>query len=201
MDLIHTSLQACFYLPLTFTECYCYALHVNITSPPAPHPTQTKPNSTMKPFMRRQLCLLSFLTHKIHAFAPPFNSQVARPIPSSRRPLLQPLHSTSKESQTSAVLNEQIQSLQSENALLKSRLKLLQSQNEDLIQQQQHQQHAGERVMAVEQRLILEDFEGEGRPSIGEFFLQLKSVSIESFFSQWVSRLCLALMRRPVDDV
>jgi predicted trehalose synthase len=87
---------------------------------------------------------------------------------------LQPLHLSSKESPTSINLSEQIQSLQSENALLKSRLKLLQSQNADLVQQQQHQQHhAGERVMAVEQRLILEDFEGEGRPSIGELFFHL----------------------------
>eukprot|EP00804_Cyclotella_cryptica_P000842 CCRYP_001078-RE/>CCRYP_001078-RE protein AED:0.32 eAED:0.32 QI:138/1/1/1/1/1/3/365/445 len=62
-----------------------------------------------------------------------------------------------------------ISQLTSENALLKARLKLLQSQNDELLRQQrkeslQQQQKHTERTVR-EQRLILEDFEGEGRPA------------------------------------
>jgi hypothetical protein len=52
-----------------------------------------------------------------------------------------------------------------ENALLKSRLKLLQSQNDELLKAKEPVE-----VLRSEQRLILEDFEGEGRPSVGELW-------------------------------
>lgn len=51
--------------------------------------------------------------------------------------------------------------LKAENRLLQERLKLLQTQNDELLkQQQQQQQMKGETKPTIEQRLILEDFEG-----------------------------------------
>lgn len=71
-----------------------------------------------------------------------------------------------------------LQKLLRENTLLQSRLKLLQKQNDELIQLQRKSQQLqsssqGEKDEFVgrkmrEQRLILEDFEGEGIPMLGE---------------------------------
>lgn len=63
-----------------------------------------------------------------------------------------------------------MEALRSENNLLKSRVRLLQLQNDELLRLHNDSgQKKREVSTLVEQRLILEDFEGEGRVSVGEF--------------------------------
>mmetsp|Transcript_15791 Transcript_15791/g.34188 ORF Transcript_15791/g.34188 Transcript_15791/m.34188 type:complete len:466 (+) Transcript_15791:61-1458(+) len=64
---------------------------------------------------------------------------------------------------------EELTILKKENKLLQERLKLLQIQNDELQKQQQKQpdiQQNSERKIPYEQRLILEDFEGESFPAL-----------------------------------
>eukprot|EP00956_Cyclotella_meneghiniana_P000920 scaffold1084_cov29-Cyclotella_meneghiniana.AAC.1 len=136
----------------------------------------------MKSSTRRLHCLLASLAtaacpSTITAFAPPrrlssrstaATTEAAPPkIITSRSLQSKDDTSTDTDTTTSTV----VQSLTAENALLKSRLKLLQSQNDELsktLRQQQQQHHHHNNVdksttttTVVEQRLILEDFEGE----------------------------------------
>jgi hypothetical protein len=91
---------------------------------------------------------------------------------------------------------ELISQLTSENALLKSRLKLLRSQNDELLKQQrkvslqQQQKHVEKPVR--EQRLILEDFEGEGRPAFGECQCSLLNI-LFFWFSRRVRNIAVLL--------
>ncbi|KAL7521289.1 hypothetical protein ACHAWX_005959, partial [Stephanocyclus meneghinianus] len=97
-----------------------------------------------------------------------FQAHHLRRIRHSERPQLT-VRSTSSNNLPATSDAELINQLTSENTLLKSRLKLLQSQNDELLKQQrkallqQQQKHVEKPVR--EQRLILEDFEGEGRPA------------------------------------
>lgn len=135
------------------------------------------------------LLLLTYLATtflpKTRAFSPPssrlttrrpahqiiFQAHHLRRIRHSERPQLT-VRSTSSNKLPATSDAELINQLTSENTLLKSRLKLLQSQNDELLKQQrkallqQQQKHVEKTVR--EQRLILEDFEGEGRPAFGE---------------------------------
>lgn len=70
--------------------------------------------------------------------------------------------SSSSDSTTTATTTngqDDLTKLRAENRLLQERLKLLQVQNDELLKQQQQQQQQGENK-PIEQRLILEDFEG-----------------------------------------
>ena len=129
------------------------------------------------------------LTAPTSGFAPP-PRHLPRPIATT------PLYSQESATETtnSVITTDEsatlTQSLQAENSLLKSRLKLLQSQNDELLQrqrvldQQQQINPMGERNV-VEQRLILEDFEGEGSSYVGMFLLLLGDIDIVVF------RLCI----------
>ena len=72
-------------------------------------------------------------------------------------------------SPVTAVANgeDELTKLRRENELLQERLTLLQTQNDQLLRQQKESSEA-DRV-SYEQRLILEDFEGEGIPFEAEF--------------------------------
>lgn len=67
--------------------------------------------------------------------------------------------------------NEEMQRLQKENKLLQQRLKLLQEQNDQLLKQtskskqKSNRDGDGEGSRIIEQRVILEDFEGESKKS------------------------------------
>jgi len=105
---------------------------------------------------------------------------VKRTVSSSRRvtnrkrqqPLYLPLSSSSNNSdggqsvQTAAPNGEDttVLTLQKENKLLQERLKLLQTQNDQLIKLQQQQIDKVSTIdnANIEQRIIIEDFEGEG---------------------------------------
>ena len=67
------------------------------------------------------------------------------------------------EDTTSVSSQSDMLTLQKENKLLQERLKLLQTQNDQLIKQQQQQiDKVSTMDTNIEQRIILEDFEGEG---------------------------------------
>ncbi len=70
--------------------------------------------------------------------------------------------SSSSDSTTTTATNGQddLTKLRAENRLLQERLKLLQVQNDELLKQQQQQQQQQGENKPIEQRLILEDFEG-----------------------------------------
>ncbi len=70
--------------------------------------------------------------------------------------------SSSDSTTTTTTTNGQddLTKLRAENRLLQERLKLLQVQNDELLKQQQQQQQQQGENKPIEQRLILEDFEG-----------------------------------------
>jgi hypothetical protein len=130
--------------------------------------------------MRLLLALLLIIyPSPISAFSRPSLTRLRPPALQTNAPLHllshQSRHPTHLQSTTEN--QDTIESLTSENALLKSRLKLLQSQNDELLKQQREREEQLDRQLRQsqqwvrEQRLILEDFEGEGRPSFGEFVI------------------------------